>query len=70
MVLEIPGSVRPLMAHVIYKCPRTAMRVQTWVAEEVTPSAANTFELVRCPACTQVHFVNRVDGKLLGDKRE
>ncbi|WP_182915247.1 hypothetical protein [Rhodopseudomonas palustris] len=44
------------------------MKVQAWVAEEVTPSTATTFELVRCQACTQVHFVNRTDGKLLGDK--
>lgn len=56
------------MPHVMYKCPRTAMKVQAWVAEEVTPPTATTFELIRCPACTQVHFVNRADGKLLGDK--
>jgi hypothetical protein len=56
------------MSHVIYKCPRTAMKVQAWVVEDVTPPAASTFELVRCPACTQVHFVNRSDGSLLGQK--
>ncbi|MCG6204566.1 hypothetical protein LPW26_07965 [Rhodopseudomonas sp. HC1] len=44
------------------------MKVQAWVAEDITPPTATTFELIRCPACTQVHFVNRTDGKLLGDK--
>ena len=68
MVPNPPGSFGPLMPHVIYKCPRTAMKVQAWVAEEITPPAATTFELIRCQACTQVHFVNRVDGKLLGDR--
>lgn len=68
MCWKVRGSPRPHpMSHVIYKCPRTAMKVQAWVAEE-HPQAASTFELVRCPACTQVHFVNRADGKLLGDK--
>lgn len=44
------------------------MKVQTWIAEEVVTHEPTTFELVRCPACTQVHFVNRSSGKLLGDK--
>ncbi|ABD08442.1 conserved hypothetical protein [Rhodopseudomonas palustris HaA2] len=57
------------MAHLIYKCPRTAMKVQTWIAEEVAhPDPTTTFEPVRCPACTHVHFINRSSGRLLGDR--
>lgn len=57
------------MTHVLYQCPRTGLKVQTMLAEETTTlDGQRTFELVRCPACTQVHFVNRTNGKLLGDK--
>ncbi|MGP9811608.1 hypothetical protein ACTZWT_08875 [Rhodopseudomonas sp. NSM] len=44
------------------------MKVQTWIAEEVASSDPTTFEQVRCPACTHVHFVNRSSGRLLGEK--
>jgi hypothetical protein len=45
------------------------MKVQAFLAEE--PSSAprmQSFEAVNCPACTQLHFINRSTGKLLGDK--
>lgn len=42
------------------------MKVQAWLADE--PSAKPSgFELFECPACTQVHFIDRSTGKLLGD---
>jgi phage FluMu protein Com len=69
---QVPvGQLRnsaPAMAHILYQCPRTAMKVQTWLAEEA-PAAARpqAFEAVTCPACTQLHFINRTTGKLLGD---
>lgn len=45
------------------------MKVQTWIAEEVAhPDPTTTFEPVRCPACTHVHFINRSSGRLLGDR--
>jgi hypothetical protein len=44
------------------------MKVQAWLAEEtsVKPSM-QIYEAINCPACTQLHFVNRSTGKLLGD---
>jgi hypothetical protein len=56
------------MAHILYQCPRTTLKVQAWLAEEATPTAKpQGFEAVTCPACTQLHFINRSTGKLLGD---
>jgi hypothetical protein len=43
------------------------MKVQTWVSEANTPETARSFEIVSCPACTQLHFINRTTGRLLGD---
>jgi hypothetical protein len=56
------------MAHILYQCPRTSLRVQTWLADETLAAAKpQGFEAVTCPACTQLHFINRSTGKLLGD---
>jgi hypothetical protein len=55
------------MAHVLYQCPRTSMKVQAWVAEAANAEKARGFEIVTCPACTQLHFINRSTGRLLGD---
>jgi hypothetical protein len=29
-----------------------------------------TYEIVTCPACAQLHFINKTTGKALGDKAE
>jgi hypothetical protein len=59
------------MGNLIFKCPRTGMNVQHWLADE---SAADllkcTFETMMCQACNGVHFINRSNGKLLGEKSE
>jgi hypothetical protein len=44
------------------------MKVQTWIQDETSAPAPKTFELLRCPACSQLHFVDRNSGKLLGDR--
>lgn len=64
------GQVLPVM-HVLYRCPRTSMRVQAWLAKEVSSMATTQdYELVSCPACTQQHLINRATGKLLGDNKQ
>jgi hypothetical protein len=56
------------MANVVFKCPRTGMNVQHWIAEEATPDDPHcTYETVVCKACTRLHFINRGTGKLLGE---
>jgi hypothetical protein len=51
----------------VFKCPRTGMNVQhslddTLAAEEPD----RLYEAVVCKACTGLHFINRLNGKLLG----
>lgn len=60
----------PGMAHILYRCPRTNMNVQTWLQRDIAPDNARDYEMVSCPACTQVHFINCASGKLLGDTSE
>jgi hypothetical protein len=44
------------------------MNVQHWLAQEVTPGAPLcSYETVTCKACTRIHFVNRLTGKLPGE---
>lgn len=59
------------MANLVFKCPRTGMNVQHWLAEESAPGDPScTYETVHCQACSGLHFINRSSRKLLGDKGE
>jgi hypothetical protein len=53
----------------IYRCPRTALNVQGWFADEASANEDKTYATVTCLACTGVHLINRSTGKLLGDDR-
>jgi hypothetical protein len=44
--------------------------VQGWFADEVGDNEETTYELVTCLACSQVHLVNRVTGRILGNDDE
>jgi hypothetical protein len=55
--------VRPIL----FKCSRTGMNVQHWLADTPADDEA-THSPVRCPACTRLHFINTSTGKLLGEK--
>jgi hypothetical protein len=52
----------------MYRCPRTGVSVDIWLADEVTPVNADTYEHVMCPSCAHIHFINKTTGKALGDK--
>ncbi len=57
------------MDNFVFKCPRTGMNVQHWLAE--TPALDEphcTYETLVCQACSRLHFINRSSGKLLGEK--
>jgi hypothetical protein len=59
------------MNHRIFKCPRTGMNVQHWLADEVAPDNPQcSYEAVVCQACSQIHFINRSNGKLLGEQQQ
>jgi hypothetical protein len=59
------------MGHIIFKCQRTGMNVQHWLADDPEPSNAySSYETVVCKACSRLHFINRSTGKLLGQEDE
>jgi hypothetical protein len=70
MVAQKAGKQLSPMGNFIFRCPRTGLNVQHWLADEVTPDDPQcTYETVICKACTRLHFINRATGKLLGDER-
>jgi len=53
------------MRMIVFQCPETRMMVQRQLSDDPRRDATE-YEVVDCPACTKIHFVNRVSGKLLG----
>ena len=59
------------MANLIFKCPRTGLNVQHWLAEDAAPGDPQcTYDTVVCQACSGIHFINRSSGRLLGEAGE
>jgi len=58
------------MPQLLFKCPRTGMNVQHWLAEPATDDPRPVYESVVCKACTRIHFINSLTGKLLGGERD
>jgi len=54
--------------HILFKCPRTGMKVQHWLEEANEDRAESVYKSVDCPACTLAHFVHRETGKLRGEE--
>lgn len=54
--------------HIIFKCPRTGLNVQHRLEAVAEDNTSNAYRSVYCQACTQVHFIHRETGKLLGEK--
>ena len=57
---------------ILFDCPRTGNKVQALLAEETTGAAARhegtgkRYETVSCLACSGIHFVDPLDGRVLG----
>jgi len=57
---------------VLFNCPRTGNKVQALLAEEATgvgtryEGAGTRYETVSCLACSGIHLVDPIDGKVLG----
>jgi hypothetical protein len=65
------GNFAASMGNVIFRCPRTGMNVQHWLADEPpSDDAVSSYETVTCSACAGFHFINRSSGKLLGDSED
>jgi hypothetical protein len=58
----------PMDRHIIFKCPRTGLNVQHRLPPASDDDRRATYQSVVCAACSQLHFVNEVTGKLLGEK--
>jgi len=56
------------MAFCIFTCPNTSLPVQQWV--EGGDVAENEYRSIVCNACTKVHFINPMTGKVLGQREE
>ena len=54
------------MATFLYRCPKTRLRVQGWVADEPT-QPEQSYEAVTCLACGSVHLVNPASGRTIDD---
>jgi hypothetical protein len=55
------------MVTFLYRCPKTCLRVQGWVADEWGRPEQQNYEAVKCLACGGVHLVNPVSGKTIGE---
>jgi hypothetical protein len=51
---------------VLFDCPRTGNKVQALLAEETTDAAGTRYESVSCLACSGIHLIDPIDGKVLG----
>jgi hypothetical protein len=64
-----PVRLVPDMGNLVFKCPRTGMNVQHWLADEPAPDdPPNKYETVPCLACSGLHFIHRASRRLLGEK--
>jgi hypothetical protein len=58
------------MATFVYRCPTTGLNVQGWFADDPSGDKDEVYETVKCLACTQVHLINRLTGRVLGGDDE
>ena len=56
------------MAAFLYRCPRTRLHVQGWIADERSLLEKQNYEAVNCLACGGVHLVNPASGKSIDDE--
>jgi hypothetical protein len=56
------------MINHIFRCSRTGLNVQVRLPAATPADRPDSYEAVACPACTRLHLVNKITGKILGDK--
>ena len=61
-------SDRARFRPMLFDCPRTGQKVQGLFAEEAFSAGDPRYEPVSCLACSGVHFIDPVRGKILGAK--
>jgi hypothetical protein len=58
------------MATFLYRCPKTRLRVQGWMADDPIQPETQSYEAVTCLACGGVHLVNPASGRTIDDGEE
>ncbi len=56
------------MVSFVYRCPRTGLKVQGWIADELING--EIYEPVTCTACGRVHLVNPKTGTVLAPAKD
>jgi hypothetical protein len=51
---------------ILFDCPQTGQKVQGLFAEEAFSADEPRYEPVSCLACSGVHFIDPIRGKMLG----
>jgi hypothetical protein len=54
---------------ILFDCPQTGQKVQALIAEEAFGIGDARYETVSCLACSGMHLVDPVRGKVLGARR-
>ena len=54
---------------ILFDCPQTGQKVQALIAGEAFDRGEPGYETVSCLACSGMHFVDPVRGKVLGATR-
>jgi hypothetical protein len=54
---------------ILFKCPQTGMNVQHSLPATDEDEPKGTHKSIICPACSKLHFLNRLTGKLLGQEK-
>jgi hypothetical protein len=52
-------------SHTAFTCPITGQRVDHVFDRRDETPLVDQYEIVACPSCAEVHFINRLTGKLL-----
>lgn len=55
------------MQAVMFRCPRARIHTHVMLPKRETEEDAQTFEVVKCPACQGMHMLNRASGDILGE---
>ena len=57
------------MAAFVFTCPNTNMKIQHYLDDDDDDVPDNEYEVIKCAACTRMHFINRKTGDLLGAEK-
>jgi hypothetical protein len=49
----------------IYRCPNTGQQMQCWTDDPPVADDLEAYQLVKCIACSRVHWVNPRTGRVL-----